>query len=202
MRYPVNEIIRDVRVLLDLDAADPPLITTTDPGALTIGQKIRSLVEWGARQVIEEAPLHRLQTGVPIQSGVAWHDAPGVGMAMLLLPDDFLRLVAIRMSDWHRDARIISAQDPEYACQSSRFPGVRGNPDRPVAVIVPTPMGWAAELYSSRAGSEVTVSKALYLPVPRIRQEAIHLPEALYHDIIGRIAHLVRLSFASNHQAG
>ena len=113
--------------------------------------------------------MWKLHTGVPITGGVAWHDAPGVGMGLLLLP----------------------AHDDEYQWQSSRFPGIRGNPQRPVAAIVSTPVGWAAELYSSMAGPDVTIAKALYQPVPRIQHDAILLPPLLYHDIIQRIALLV-----------
>ena len=197
MKYPLSQIIRDVRVLLDLDADEPPLIPPVCTGALTIGEKIRAMVEWGARQVIEEAPASQLQEAGPLKGRLAWHDAPGVGMALLLLPDDFLRLVAIRLSDWHRDARIITDTDAEYLWQSSRFPAIRGNPQRPVAVIVGTPMGKAVELYCSYAGSEVVLSKALYQPLPRISHEHILLPSPLYYDIIGRIASLVRQTFTN-----
>lgn len=197
MRYLVKDILRDVRIQLDLDAEDQPLICQADLPSLTIDKMILAQVEWGARQVIEEAPVWKLHTGIPITGGVAWNDAPGVGMGLLLLPDDFLRLIAIRMSDWQRDAKIITAHDDEYQWQSSRFPGIRGNPQRPVAAIVSTPMGWAAELYSSMAGPGVTLAKALYQPVPRIQQGAILLPPLLYHDIIQRIALLVGQCFQS-----
>ena len=197
MKYSIHQIIHDVSVRLDLDDADEPLITVNDRGARTIADIISSQVEWGARLVIEEAPLHRLGTGVPLRGGVAWQQAPGVGMAMLLLPDDFLRLLVIRMSDWRRDAKIITAHDVEYQWQSSRFPAVRGNPERPVAAIVTTPLGLAVELYSSQGGAGVTLAKALYLPVPRLHEGAISLPPLLYHDIIDRIATLTRQSYVA-----
>lgn len=197
MTYTIRQIIHDVSVRLDLDDADQSLIAVNDRGARTIADIIVSQVEWGARQVIEEAPLCRLGQGVPIRGGVAWHDAPGVGMGLLLLPDDFLRLLVIRMSDWHRDAKIIFAHDAEYQWQSSRFPAVRGNPERPVAAIVTTPVGLAVELYSSHGGAGVTIAKALYLPVPRLVDGTISLPPLLYPDIIDRIATLTRQSYVA-----
>ena len=195
MRYSLPQIIHDVSVLLDLDGEDLPLINPADPPARTIADIILSQVEWGARQAIEEAPLDKLGTGVPIHGGVAWHAAPGVGKGLLLLPDDFLRLLAIRMSDWRRDAKIITALDEEYQWQSSRFAAIRGNPERPVAAIITSPLGQAVELYSSQAGPEVTIAKALYLPVPRITDGAIELPRLLYPDILRRIATLTQQSY-------
>ncbi len=198
MRYLVRDIVREVRIHLDLDAEDLPLVHVPDAQALTVDAIVRSLIVQGATQVICEAPLSKLQTGVPVRGGVAWRDAPGVGMGLLLLPDDFLRLIALRMSDWQRDAKIISAHDAEYQWQSSRFPGVRGNPQRPVVAVVSTPAGWAAELYTSQAGPGVTLSKALYQPVPVIRHDAIELPPLLFHEVIDRIADLVRRVFEAS----
>ncbi|MBO4659730.1 MAG: hypothetical protein J5637_08915 [Prevotella sp.] len=197
MKYPIHQILHDVSVRLDLDDDDQPLIAVNDRGARTIADIIASQVEWGARQVIEEAPSEKLAPGVPLHGGVAWQQAPGVGMALLLLPDDFLRLLAIRMSDWQRDAKVITALDEEYQWQSSRFPAIRGNPERPVAAIVTTPMGQAVELYSSQGGAGVTIAKALYQPVPHIVQGTIELPPLLYHNIIDRIATLTRQSYVA-----
>ena len=196
MTYSVSQILHDVSVRLDLDDCDQPLIAA-DTSARTVADIIISQVEWGARQVIEEAPLTKLGTGIPIRGSVAWRGSHGMGMAWLVLPDDFLRLLAIRMSDWQRDATIITADDERYQWQSSRFAAIRGNPQRPVAAIVTTPVGMAVELYSSSAGDGVTLAKALYLPVPRIHHGTISLPPLLYPDIIDRIATLTRQSYVA-----
>ena len=58
-------------------------------------------------------------------------------------------------------------------------------------------MGLAVELYSSLGGAGVTLSKALYLPVPRLHEGAISLPPLLYHEIISRIATLTRQSYVA-----
>ena len=71
MRYLVKDILRDVRIQLDLDAEDQPLICQADPPSLTIDKMILAQVEWGARLVIEEAPVWKLHTGIPITGGVA-----------------------------------------------------------------------------------------------------------------------------------
>ena len=133
-----------------------------------------------------------LAPGMPIRTQLQWSGLPGRGMAVLPLPDDFLRLLSIRLSDWARPARIICDTDPACRWQAMPFTGIRGNPSRPVAVVTAYPSGRVAELYSSTAGPEVRVVMAQYVPVPRLRDGVLSLPEWLYHDFIGRIAQLTQ----------
>ena len=58
------------------------------------------------------------------------------GVTILPVPEDFLRLVSLKMSDWEREVTVLSAPgSPEAALQSSRWTGIRGNKSKPAAIM-------------------------------------------------------------------
>lgn len=103
----------------------------------------------------------------------------------ILLPADFLRLVAFRMSDW--DCAVATAIQPAsaaYMRQQSPHPGVRGNPRRPVCAIVPSARGPVLEFYSC-ASTSATITQALYVPQPSIdANDTIDIAPACYRPVI------------------
>ena len=172
-------------MLLDYDRESDALISLDDATALSLEDIIKSKVVESCRRVLLSAPSEMIDTARPIESGVSWRGEPGYGMGWLLLPDDYLRLLSVQMSDWKRSARIISDRDPEYAWQSSPYAGVRGNPDRPIAAVVRYPEGMAVELYSSEAGAGVTIRRCLYVAEPKIDSNGmIDLPSQLIDTIV------------------
>ena len=193
MKYSLKRILRDVRVVMDYNPDSRPLIEMGDAPTLAIDQIIQSRVLVAAKTVLEKAPLASIDTVKPLVGPVAWPTQAGIGMGYLVLPADFLRLAAIQMSDWLRPATIITEHSPEYAWQSSRFAGVRGNPQRPVAAIVRYSIGLVVELYASEAGPEVSLRRALYVPTPAFDIDlCVDLPKALYDDIISQCAILTQ----------
>ena len=185
MLYSLHHIISHVRVLLNYSPESRPLIDVHDDPTLSINRMIATMLPMAVRQVLLTAPLAAIDTLRPLSGKLSWKQRPGVGMAFMPLPDDFLRLASIQLSDWQRPAHIITEESPEYDLQSSRFPGVRGNPNRPVAAIVRYSFGLVAELYSSIGGENVTIRKALYVPEPHLDADhCIELPKTLFHDIM------------------
>ena len=195
MTFSVPQIISDTRIWLGHNSEDTHLIAIDDPYTLSLNELIQSKIEMAARHVMMDAPWLMLAPGQPIRTRLAWRDSPGRGVAVLPLPDDFLRLLSVRLSDWHRPARIITADDPACRWQSSPFAGVRGNPSKPVAVITSHPSGMVAELYSSLAGPSVRLVEAQYVPLPRLADGFIRLPEPLYHDVVALVAQLTMQSY-------
>ena len=57
------------------------------------------------------------------------------GVVTLSLPDDFLRLVSVKMSDWNHPVVEITTDPALLALQNSEWEGVRGNPQRPVVTF-------------------------------------------------------------------
>ncbi len=195
MTYSIHDILRDARILLDRNAYDRPLIPTCDADSRSFNELIASKILTAARQVMEEAPPALLAPGRPVRSRLTWPEGVGRGMAILPLPDDFLRLLSVRLSDWHRPARIITDTDPDYRWQASPFAGLRGNPSRPVAVVCAQPQGHVAKLYSSAAGPDVTLTMAQYAALPQIIDGGLEIPRRLYDAFISRVGELTRLSF-------
>ncbi len=191
MFYTIHDILRDTRIHAGYNACERLLIDLGDDGNLTIDQQIMANIEPAARTVMEEAPPELLSPGIPVHRRLVWPEAPGKGMAVLPLPDDFLRLLSVRLTDWHRPARIIDESHPDYRWQSSPYAGLRGNPSRPVAVICRQPQGMVVELYASTAGRGVTLDMAQYVPIPRLRHGGMEIPLRLYDSLITKLVSLL-----------
>ena len=193
MRYSVDDIVRKVRVFLDMDRESGDLISLDDASALSIEEIIRSKLIEGVRLTLLAAPAETIDTARPLRGTVAWRNDTGIGMGVLSLPDNFLRLLSVKMTDWKRPARIITEQDEEYAWQSSRHLGVRGNPDRPVAAVVRYPEGVVVELYSCIGGADVRLERGLYVAQPVVDDDGmVDIPRLLLEDIVRQIAALVQ----------
>ncbi len=181
---------RAVRVAIDMNRGDEPLLMEGDSDTLTLDETIHAKLADAVRMVEMEAPAIMLESG---------HDFGGEGVfigkdgkGFVVLPDDFMRLVAFRMSDWHRTVHdAIDENSPEYAMQSSRWKGICGNPEKPVCAIVRRPEGKVLEFYSSRDDT-AEVTQASYVPRPRIDAVGgIDVAEDCYRAAVYRAAALV-----------
>lgn len=192
MRYPVVQLIKEVRVMLDENTSSTAIAGLEEVPTLMLDEHIESKLEDAARIVISEAPLPELGTGEEFASSIIWESSPGVGKGTIHLPQDFLRLVSFKMSDWRVSVTDpIDEQDPRYALQQSRYAGIRGNPQRPVVALVPTPVGVDLEFYTCTGGESVHVDKARYLSIPKIKEGQIELPVKLKRSVCYMAASLV-----------
>ena len=199
MTYNVEEIKKDVRIALDQNNSSTPLIDTGDIDTLTLEEIIQSKIADAARIVLRDAPLHLLDGGVAFGESIGWHSREGYGSGYILLPSDFLRLVSFQMSDWSYPVSVAITEDnPLYALQSSRYGGVRGNPQKPIVALSQQPIGLVLEFYSSAAGEGVYVKRATYIPIPKIEGGEITFCEKLKPSIIYHTAYLVALSIGNN----
>ena len=194
MIVQADEMVRAVRVAIDMNKGDEPLIIEEDTDTLTLDEIIYEKLVEGVRLVEMEAPAIMLDSGHDFarDRGVFWR---GRGKGFLNLPDDFMRLISFRMSDWERTVyEAITEQDAEYAKQSSRFKGICGNRERPVVAIVRRSEGKVLEFYSCDS-EEATVTQATYLPLPKIdRDGGIDVSEDCYSAAVYRVAGLVLAS--------
>lgn len=190
----MNDLCREVRVVLDKNATSDALIALDDIDTLSVEEIIRSKIEEGARIVENNAPHHLLDSGRAFGESIWWEEQKGIGMGSIHLPDDFLRLVSFRMSDWAKSVtEVITEDDDEYAVQRSRY-GVRGNPQRPVVAIVQEPIGLVLEFYTCTAGEDAYVRYARYIPIPKIRNNEIEICEKLKPAVIYYIGYLTALT--------
>lgn len=195
MTYDIENIKRDVRIALDQNMVSTQLLSTGDIDTLSLNDIIESKIADAARVIMRDAAHHLLDGGVAFGDSIEWFSREGIGGGSILLPSDFLRLVSFQMSDWSRAVTMAITEDnPLYELQSSRYGGVRGNPQKPVVAITQQPIGLVLEFYSCTAGEGVNVKRATYLPIPKIESGSIEFCEKLYPAVIHYAAYLVALS--------
>jgi len=199
MVYRLEEIERDVRTAIDENRTSEQLITDGDVETLSLNDIIRSKIEEAVRRVETTAPVHYLEEGHVFGDAIYWESN---GSGWILLPDDFMRLVAFRMSDWERTCYMaISADDPTYDLQSSRYKGIRGNVQKPVCAIVNRAEGKALEFYSCDS-EEAYVKRASYIPYPRMDEDdGIDISERCYTAVVYTTAALVLTAYGASEQA-
>lgn len=195
----VADITTQVRIALDQNQVSEKLGAFADTETLLLDEIIASKIPEAVRTVHLTAPTYLLESGQSFaDSYITWEHGSnivGVGMGSVLIPEDFLRLVSFRMSDWDRSVTSVITEDsPAYAMQRSRFAGVRGCPQRPVVAIVSKPQGLTLEFYACSAGNGVHIEHANYLPIPKIVGSDIFVCEKLFQPIVYATAAKVALT--------
>ncbi len=191
MIYRTDDLIRDVRIAMDMNESDGSLAEVGDSTTLTLDEIIRSKLESAARIIEGNAPIWLLDSGKPLSGSITFREEIGKGRGRMQLPDDFLRLITFKMSDWERAVtEPIVESDPQYLHQSSRFAGLRGNPQKPVVAIVSEPTGLVLEFWSCTGGNGVTLQRGRYLPIPKIKGEGIEICEKLRSAVVAYTGYL------------
>lgn len=192
MQFEVEQIIKEVRVALDRNNDSAPLIATDDIDTLTLDEIIESKIAEATRIVEVNAPTFLLEGGKDFANSVDWLGEVGKSSGRIHLPDDFLRLVSFKMSDWVRAVSVVITDDhPLYEMQSSRYPGIRGCPQDPIVAIVTQPIGQVLEFYSCDGGEDVYIQRARYIPIPKIEDGHIDICEKLRPAVVHYTAALV-----------
>lgn len=199
MVYKILQIARDVRIAIDQNMTNEQLLAIEDMETLSLEDIIRSKIVEAVQRVETTAPVHFLEEGHDFIDSIFWGDLES---GWVFLPDDFMRLIAFRMSDWERTVyAAISVDDPQYAKQSSRFKGIRGNVQRPVCAIVNRAEGKALEFYSCNS-EEAYISRASYLPYPHVDEDGgIDISERCYRAVIYTVASLVLITYGEAEKA-
>ena len=193
MIVQATQMAKAVRVAIDMNKGSEPLLNEENCDTLTLDEIIYSKLADAVRLVESEAPLSLLESGHDFGECDTYIGEDGKGF--IILPNDFMRLISFRMSDWRRTVcETISESAPEYALQSSRFKGICGSPEKPVVAIVRRSEGLVLEFYSCRDNS-ATVAQAAYLPYPRIDMDGgIDVAEGCYRAAVYRTASLALAS--------
>lgn len=197
--YQLQNIIKDTRIALDQNMTSEQLREIEDIDTLSLDEVIESKITEAVTRVHSQAPAYLIDSGNNFGDAVYWKELES---GWVLLPEDFMRLVVFRMSDWERDVyHAISEDDTKYEKQSSRFKGIRGIPQKPVCAIVIRPEGRALEFYSCKS-QDAHVSKAVYLPYPIIdRNNGINICRRCHTSVIYTIASLVLSTYGDAEKA-
>jgi hypothetical protein len=198
--YNVEDIKYAVRVALYENGVDEKLLEDEDTDTLLLDELIGAKIEEAVRRVEKSAPVFFLETGHDFGSAVYW---TANGSGYVKLPDDFMRLVCFKMSDWERTVyEAIGPDDARYALQTSRYAGVRGNKQKPVCAIVVEPEGRRLEFYSSGKSQTAKVDKAVYVPFKTIDDtKGIDISDRCYESVVYTTASLTLAARGLNEQA-
>ena len=192
MIVQAEELAKAVRVAIDMNRSDTPLLIEEESDTLELNDIIYAKLADAVRLVEMEAPVTMLESGHDFGKNIFIGED---GKGFVLLPNDFMRLVSFRMSDWKRTVYdTISESDPEYTLQSSKWKGICGNTEKPVCAIVRRSEGKVLEFYSCADGT-ATVTQATYIPIPKIDIDGgIDVAADCYRAAVYRTAALVLAS--------
>ena len=192
MIVQASEMVKDVRVAIDMNHSDPQLLVEKDTDTASLNEIIYEKLADAVRIVEMEAPLNMLEQGHQFVESITWRDN---GRGWLILPDDFMRLIVFKMSDWRLSVSTAIAQDdPLYSRQFSKWKGISGNTERPVVAIVNRAEGNVLEFFSCNDNT-ATIEQAVYVPMPKIDEDGgIDVSEKCYRASVYRAAALALAS--------
>ncbi|MCR5362478.1 MAG: hypothetical protein K6E73_10800 [Bacteroidales bacterium] len=159
-----SEILADVRLILDEQRVNTPLLEEQDVISEETDTLFWSYIEQAVDEVHLQAQAYLLADVVEHATVNVAADSPRYGKRGVL-PDDFLRCIRIMAADWMQPVyEPIDPSSDEYQLQRSKWQGVRGNAERPVVAVTTGSTAGSAQLqievYDTAEGS-VTVD---YVP--------------------------------------
>ena len=183
-----SEMAKDVRVAIDMNQSDPQLLIEKDTDTTSLDDIIMEKLADAVRMVEMEAPINMLEQGHQFVTQITWEEN---GRGWLILPDDFMRLIVFKMSDWRLSvSTAITQDDPMYSRQFSKWKGISGNTEKPVVAIVNRAEGNVLEFFSCN-DETATIEQAVYVPIPEIDADGgIDVSEKCYRAAVYRAAAL------------
>lgn len=202
MNYAVADIIKDVRITLDQNQAES--ILAADDDTLELDDIIRKKITEAAMRILREAPLRMIDGTVALPEPVTIEDEGGDSEAqppvrsVIRLPDDYLRLAIVMMSDWKTSLRVAVLDTSDiYQTVTSEFDGIRPNQYRPLAVETEDADGPILELWGS-SDAEATLEQGRYIGQPRVRDGILNFPRLLYPALVNMTAALTAQAYKDN----
>ena len=209
MNYPVADIVEQVKIILDQNQQENPIIDTED-NTLELDEVIRQKILHAARLLLETSDVSVIDCGKT--SSLNLEEVDGVSWGELsawkaLLPNDYLRLLTLKMSDWKRGVHAtIPVESAEYSQLQSGFIGITGNPERPVVAegqhigtLDNAVVQWRElEAYTSATGE---CDEFRYCPIPVYytptgeTADYLDFPEKLYRHLLYQTGSFVAATY-------
>lgn len=184
LRVAIEELVKEVRITLDENAAQSEYLQANVDN-LELDEIIRAKIPDAARDVTETADVELLEPEV-MATEVTTNEHGGV----LTIPEDFLRLVSLKMVGWNRSVTMTAGEGSDIE-KMQRNPYTRGNKTKPVCVLSMNTEGKKVLEYF---GTSEAVERALYIPIPKVEGETIGISRLLRQAIVKRAAGLTLLS--------
>lgn len=190
MNCEIQTLMREVRIAMDENADWHDLLAAEDTTLRLDDIIIQKIID-ATRMLIEETPAEQLNNGRDFtELEINWVGNHG----QIRLPDDFLRLIIFRMSDWDLPVREMQNDDTElYAMQSSPIPGIAADHQRPLVFRTRIKGDDILEFYGCK-DQGATIISAEYLPEPYIVDGIIDVPSLIRMEVIYRAAGLTAMA--------
>lgn len=189
MNYTVENLQRDVMTLLGEIASPTPSLYESDVPSPedVVALKIGSVLPEVGKSILCGASAEKLGGGMLLDSKVMSRMMPCRLYAVeLLLPEDFLRLVSVRISGWPRCVNgLILPGEAAWECQWSVESGIAGCPARPRAYLVAAEEGLKLRLLGSEDPDAALEHLGIFC-VPSAPD--FHFPPRLYPELVSAIA--------------
>lgn len=154
------ELVNIVRKKIDeVAAADTPLQEVTIADESATDNIIESLLDESAIEILLKAPFHRLDITSATPSLMP--DSTDKATGYIQAPDDFLRLVSFRMSDWQRPVTELAVKGDAISMRQYNK-HIRGKTAKPVGVLAKNDTGIIIEYFSTNK-SPHSLSEFLYI---------------------------------------
>lgn len=164
--YKVSELVSEVKVILDRNQETSTLVPE-DTDTLTQAELIERVLLPATRAIEQYAPVEMLGDLVQRSTiSATWTNVSGAYMGTITVPENILRIVSVKASDWNKPGTIILDTDKAYAWQSNVY--VRGNTEAPIVALTRKNGARVLELYSSIT-NKATVDFA-YLEDPSVNK--------------------------------
>ena len=189
MNYSVDQLQTDVMARLGEISRPHSSLSDSDVPAPedVVALKISSMLPEIGKRMLRDASAEMLGGGMPLEAEVKTRMMPcGLNSFEIRVPEDFLRLVSVKMSGWRCCVRrLIMPVDAAWEGQWSAEPGIAGCPERPRAYLVDEEEGLMLRLI----GSEDPEAALLHLSTFCIPSAPdFHFPPGLYPELVAAIA--------------
>lgn len=202
MQVEESKIIADVKTAIDENTKILSISGETfDTDTLEMEDIIKSKIVDAVNSVRNIAPLSMLDLTRKVSGtdwNISWIDEDKC-IGEIPLPDDYLKLVMFKMSDWqHAVTTPIPPNNPLYHQQFSEWKGVRGNPSRPnISIASDMTTGKAVIQFFScddtSATAELTYIKRFEAPAGT----SYDIDNPIYRAVVLKIAALVAATYQS-----
>lgn len=245
MQYPVADIVEDVKIALDQNQLENPIITQED-NTLELVTIIRQKILHAARHLLETSDVSVIDGKTcfikkygddgqpanpdwpnPAPNGVIvnlWEDGSTswgeLSAWFMEMPEDYLRLLSLKMSDWKRGVHAtIPYESAEYSQLRSGFIGITGNPERPVVAEIKVGRdhhhisetssvgaggtGWelenlrGLEIYTSATGDVVDFRYCAIPEYVMVESDLVNAPDVECLDFPEKLYHMLIYQTAS-----
>ena len=188
MVYTIERLQKEVSARLGEISVTPTSISASGvpTPAEIVAAKIKSMLPEEGSKLIKGASADELGCGIEMEVTVATSKLMTCGLYAIEieLPEDFLRLVSLKMAGWERSVgRLILPTMPEWECQWSEEPGIAGSPQRPRAYM-------DGKILRAIGSQENDSTESMYgwrIPVADTDGN-FDFPAGLYPDLLGAIA--------------